>query len=130
MDEPTSGLDSVSREDLLEVFLTLAGEGITILFSTHITSDLEKCADELLYLRGGKIVGRGGLDAFREQYRLVRLTAQQAAAAPPGRFIGVRPDRAGCTALIRAETAGEVGLPSEPAGLEAVMVHLEKEEER
>lgn len=46
LDEPTSGLDPVSREELLEIFLRLAEEGVAILFSTHITSDLEKCAEK------------------------------------------------------------------------------------
>lgn len=57
LDEPTSGLDPVSREELLELFRGLAGEdGISILFSTHITSDLEKCADDITYLKSGKVL--------------------------------------------------------------------------
>ena len=51
LDEPTSGLDPVSREDLLDVFLNLSKQGITILFSTHITSDLDKCADNIIYIK-------------------------------------------------------------------------------
>ena len=43
LDEPTSGLDPFSRDELLDVFMTLKEHGVTILFSTHITSDLEKC---------------------------------------------------------------------------------------
>ena len=41
LDEPTSGLDPVSREELIEIFLSLRDAGKTILFSTHITADLE-----------------------------------------------------------------------------------------
>lgn len=53
LDEPTSGLDPVSRDELLEIFLQLAqDEGISILFSTHITSDLEK-APTTSYTCGG-----------------------------------------------------------------------------
>ena len=56
LDEPTSGLDPVSRDDLLDLFLTLAEEdGVSILFSTHITSDLEKCADHITYIQNGRI---------------------------------------------------------------------------
>ena len=52
LDEPTSGLDPVARDDLLELFLVLARrEGRSILFSTHITSDLEKCADDITYIK-------------------------------------------------------------------------------
>lgn len=57
LDEPTSGLDPVSRDDLLEVFLHLCKKrNITILFSTHITSDLDKCADNIIYIKEGKIL--------------------------------------------------------------------------
>ena len=55
LDEPTSGLDPFSRDELLGLFLTLKEHGVTILFSTHITSDLERCADNLVYIRGGEI---------------------------------------------------------------------------
>ena len=54
LDEPTSGLDPVSRDELLEIFLDLAERGTTILFSTHITSDLEKSADDIIYIKGGR----------------------------------------------------------------------------
>ena len=56
LDEPTSGLDPVSREELLGIFKYLKSKGVSILFSTHIISDLEKCADEITYIREGKIV--------------------------------------------------------------------------
>ncbi len=55
LDEPTSGLDPFSRDELLELFMTLKGHGATILFSTHITSDLEKCADDIIYISQGRI---------------------------------------------------------------------------
>ena len=55
LDEPTSGLDPFSRDELLELFETLRSHGVTILFSTHITSDLEKCADNIIYISCGEI---------------------------------------------------------------------------
>ena len=55
LDEPTSGLDPFSRDELLDLFGTLKEHGVTILFSTHITSDLEKCADNIIYIRKGEI---------------------------------------------------------------------------
>ena len=66
LDEPTSGLDPVSREELLEIFKYLKSQGVSILFSTHIISDLEKCADEITYIREGKIVYTGSLLGFTE----------------------------------------------------------------
>ena len=55
LDEPTSGLDPFSRDELLELFMTLREDGVTILFSTHITSDLERCADNIIYIHAGEI---------------------------------------------------------------------------
>ena len=55
LDEPTSGLDPFSRDELLDILISLRDEGVTILFSTHITSDLEKCADNIIYIRDGEI---------------------------------------------------------------------------
>ena len=55
LDEPTSGLDPFSRDELLDLFRTLKERGVTILFSTHITSDLERCADSIVYISGGEI---------------------------------------------------------------------------
>lgn len=69
LDEPTSGLDPVSRDELLEIFRYLAKEGIAILFSTHITSDLDKCADAITYIRKGKLEFSGRMDAYFEQCR-------------------------------------------------------------
>jgi len=64
LDEPTSGLDPVSREELLEIFKHLKKQGVSLLFSTHITSDLEKCADDITYIRDGSIIYTGNLDGF------------------------------------------------------------------
>ena len=64
LDEPTSGLDPFSRDELLDVFLQLREHGVAILYSTHITSDLEKCADDILYIRNGKIIA----SETREKY--------------------------------------------------------------
>ena len=64
LDEPTSGLDPISRDELLDVFKYLKGQGVSILFSTHITSDLDKCADEITYIRNGCIVYTGDIENF------------------------------------------------------------------
>ena len=69
LDEPTSGLDPVSRDELLEVFKILAAEGTAILFSTHITSDLDKCADTITYIREGKQQFTGSMGDFIRESR-------------------------------------------------------------
>jgi len=64
LDEPTSGLDPVSRAELLEIFKHLKKQGVSILFSTHITSDLDQCADDITYIRDGKIEYTGSMAGF------------------------------------------------------------------
>ena len=65
LDEPTSGLDPVSRDDLTELFAALVADGTrSILFSTHITSDLEKCATHITYIRDGEILCSAEKAAF------------------------------------------------------------------
>ena len=125
LDEPTSGLDPVSREELLDIFLMLArDQGITIFFSTHITSDLEKCADNIVYIRGGSIAGNGKLDAFLAQYRLVRFEGEPDREA---RLIGCKRERSGYSALVRVDSLPLEGAQVSSATLEAVMVHMERE---
>ena len=68
LDEPTSGLDPFSRDELLEIFGKLREEGVAVFFSTHIISDIEKCADDIVYISGGSIVAAMPKDRFAEQY--------------------------------------------------------------
>lgn len=67
LDEPTSGLDPVSRDELLTIFERLRESGIAILFSTHITSDLDKCADCITYIKDGGIIASLPKDEFMEK---------------------------------------------------------------
>lgn len=67
LDEPTSGLDPFSRDELLDIFAELRDRGVSILFSTHITSDIEKCADDIMYIRNGSLVTNCPKDDFIEQ---------------------------------------------------------------
>ena len=68
LDEPTSGLDPFSRDELLDVFTQLKQDGVTIFFSTHIISDIEKCADDIVYISGGKIVASLPKEDFMTNY--------------------------------------------------------------
>ena len=125
LDEPTSGLDPVSREELLEIFLDLRDEGKTILFSTHITSDLDKTADNILYIAGGKIRAESSIEDFVRAYRLAEY--EEADPALDALLIGPRRSKNGKTALVRAEDAGKLPFASRETNLEEIMVHLEKE---
>jgi len=70
LDEPTSGLDPVAREDLLELFQQLVKSGErSILFSTHITSDLDKCANDITYIKNGEILQTAEKKAFIQSFQ-------------------------------------------------------------
>ncbi len=68
LDEPTSGLDPFSRNELLDVFSLLKQEGTAVFFSTHIVSDLEKCADDIIYISKGKIFAALPKEEFASRY--------------------------------------------------------------
>lgn len=120
LDEPTSGLDPVSRDELLDVLLCLRDRGVGILFSTHIITDLERAADRIVYIRNGRIYADAPLTEFERAYRIVELAAKPEQA---DRYIGIRRQRDGYTALVRDD-----GNTGRPARLEEIMLHMEREE--
>lgn len=131
LDEPTSGLDPVSRDDLLETFLDLSDKGVTILFSTHIITDLEKCADNIIYIHNGKILCETTLKSFSDSYRLVEYAGEDSpSAVDEPLLIGYKRSKDGHTAIIRSEDAPRLSVPTTAVDLETVMVHLEKEDKQ
>ncbi|MBR4907141.1 MAG: ABC transporter ATP-binding protein [Clostridia bacterium] len=129
LDEPTSGLDPVSRDELLDIFRDIIEDGEhSILFSTHIISDLEKCADYITYIKGGKIVVSTDADSFKDAYRLVSGEAESIERFRD-RLIGYRAHAFGFTGLMRAEDAERAeGLKVAPADMESIMIYTEKED--
>lgn len=128
LDEPTSGLDPVSRDDLLELLRTLCEkDGVSILFSTHITSDLDACADDVTYLQNGTVAASCRLSDFTAPWR--KLTGPDAALTPELRSAlrGLRSHRGEFEALISAGAPCPVGCRMEAADLQTVMVFLERE---
>ena len=72
LDEPTSGLDPVSRDEVLDIFREIVKSGErAILFSTHITSDLDKCASNITYIHDGEILYSGTKKDFVNSYLFV-----------------------------------------------------------
>jgi len=73
LDEPTSGLDPVARSELLDIFKEYIANGErSILFSTHITSDLEKAADYITLIDNGKVFYSGNTSDLIDSYLIVR----------------------------------------------------------
>ena len=73
LDEPTSGLDAVSRNELMDILLDfIADENKGVLFSTHITADLEKIADFITFINNGTMIYSGTKDDLLEKYVMVK----------------------------------------------------------
>ena len=66
LDEPTVGLDPLLREQLWTLFRSLAGDGLTLLVSSHVMDEAERC-DELLVLREGRLLAQGSPDVLEQQ---------------------------------------------------------------
>lgn len=119
LDEPTSGLDPLSREEFCDTILSLREQGVTVLFSTHITSDLLRVADKIVYLSEGTLLADEPLDALLKRYRLGLFPSMREAEA--ARAIGVKAVKEGFEGLI------ENSLEGREATLDEIMIHLEWE---
>jgi ABC-2 type transport system ATP-binding protein len=83
LDEPASALDPVARRDLLRELAMLAAEsGTTVLFSSHIVSDLERVASHVAVLHGHRLLLHMSLDELKEFHRLLQLDAAAASRLP------------------------------------------------
>jgi len=88
LDEPSSGLDPLVRRDILEAIIrTVAEEGRTVMFSTHLLDEVERVADEVAMMFDGRIVLQGPLDDIKQDHHRLLLrfeTEQPAAPIIPG----------------------------------------------
>ena len=124
LDEPTSGLDPLSREEFCDAILSLVQEeSVSVLFSTHVTSDLERIADDIVLLSGGKVLAAEQLSALKNKYYLASFESE--AHALQANAIGVRHVKEGWEGLTTHEIAGVNVM--RPATLDEILVHLETE---
>ena len=130
LDEPTSGLDPAARDDLVLLFQEFIEDGQhSILFSTHITSDLEKCADYITYIKQGEILASTDRETFHNSYISVAGKKDQLTSEVESKIIGLHTHQLGFEGLMKAEDravaeAGgfEIGQPT----LEDIMIHIER----
>ena len=132
LDEPTAGLDPASRDELLELFQELVEDGEkSILFSTHITTDLEKCADFITFIENGELIASDTKDAFVGAYKIVKGTRGQYDKVPQEHFIAHKMNEFGFSALISSADSGVFdGLSIEPADLENIMIYYARRGDR
>ncbi|MGO4541105.1 ABC transporter ATP-binding protein [Paenibacillus sp. 2TAB19] len=130
LDEPTSGLDPVARDNLLDIFQELVEDGeITILFSTHITSDLEKCADYITYIHNGQIINSSEKEQFIDTYRLVNGSKEQLDSIKD-KLISYKKNSFGFTGLIHtSDFDSSSDIKSTAPNLEEIMIYFSKKED-
>lgn len=129
LDEPTSGLDPLSRDELAEVIADfMLDASRTVLFSSHITQDIERIADYVAVIDGGSIVAYEERYELIDSYRMIR-----GGATPPSDDLssvayGLRTHSAGWDALVPVRTAA--GIPgdavAEAPSLDDIVVRFAK----
>ena len=128
MDEPTSGLDPLSREELCDIILQLVREeGVSVLFSTHITSDLMRIADDIVYISQGKILEACPLKELLCKYKLARFSSLADASAVNA--IGVKTVKEGYEGLLTRDMQTSESIAVTDATIDNIIVHLEKANE-
>lgn len=128
LDEPTSGLDPVSRDELLKILSEYIEDGEhSVLFSTHITGDLERVADYITYISYGELFFSGSKDDFVDMFRIVKGGTNELSNKLEQKAIGVRTFSTGFEALMKTENINEFSeLSVEPASIDDIVVFTSK----
>ncbi|HEU0277475.1 MAG TPA: ABC transporter ATP-binding protein [Rhodanobacteraceae bacterium] len=132
LDEPAAALDPVARRDLLREIALRAGEaGTTVLFSTHIVSDLERVASDIAFLHDGRLLLHCAVDDTKERYARLWLPAKVAYAAPAGCLSRHRHDDGSVSVIVERahdgswpEAAALAGARIDALGLEDLFVEI------
>ncbi|HAY54179.1 ABC transporter ATP-binding protein [Schleiferilactobacillus harbinensis] len=127
LDEPTAGLDPLARDELLTRLQDFIADGQhSVLLSTHLTGDLERIADFLLYIRGGRQQFFGHVDDLLGQYVLIKGGLADLTPALRAALIGLRTHSEGFSGLLAVDQT--VGLPDtllqESITLEELMIYF------
>ena len=131
LDEPTSGLDPVARDELLDILSDyITDENCGVLFSTHITADVERIADYVTVLHNGKVWFTGEKDELSEKYAVLKGGNDDITDALREKCIGFHAYRNGFEALIPTDDLA--GIPSsleyEKASIDEILVYIAKED--
>lgn len=127
LDEPTSGLDVLARDELMDILHAYIEDGEhSVLFSTHITADLERAADFITYITDGRLYYTGPKDEFEESFRLIKGGPDELAQLPADVVLGSHMYATGFDALVRSDRLYAVasvvsGLAVESASIDDII---------
>ena len=101
MDEPTAGLDPIVRNEILDIFREFVlEEDHSIFISSHITGDLEKIADEVVFIDGGKLFLQGNKDEILERHGVLKCRKDEIDSISKSLIVGVQEGAFGVDVLI------------------------------
>jgi ABC-2 type transport system ATP-binding protein len=127
LDEPTAGLDPIARADVIDLLLELMqNEQRSILFSTHITSDLEKIADYITMIDNGNIVFSKGKDEMLDMYSLAHIDRESMTDAIKSELIGLKETTFGYEGLCptNLKLQNVVGVKTVRPTIEDIMLYM------
>lgn len=125
LDEPTSGLDPVARDEILGILYDfMQNSGHAVLISSHITSDLEKLCDYVVFIHGGKVAVSGEKDALLEEYAVYSGNISD---LDPAAVVRVRRRNYGADALVKKSMIPP-SFATEKTTLEDIMLFFVKGE--
>jgi ABC-2 type transport system ATP-binding protein len=125
LDEPTSGLDPAMTEEVLQALVShVAGEAMTVFFSSHQIAEVDQIADRLAIIDRGRAVLTGSLDDLRENFRRIQLVFDGDAPEPAFRAPGVERVRRQGRVLTVLSSAGAERILEEARALNPVSVDV------
>ena len=127
LDEATSGLDPVVRDEVLDILNEFTrDENHSILISSHIVSDLEKCCDYIAFLHRGRLLLCQEKDVLLASYGIVNMTPAQIADLPSASILHQKNTGYGIQALVKRDAIPD-GISISPITIEELFVQLVKE---
>ncbi|HEY4543380.1 MAG TPA: ABC transporter ATP-binding protein [Tissierellaceae bacterium] len=109
MDEPTSGLDPISRREILDILQELIEkDNISVLFSTHITTDLDKIADFITYIDNGQVLFSKSKEELMDEYKIIKAGLTDLDKIDENIIIGINKTNLGFDGLIKSDSLNEL----------------------
>lgn len=125
LDEPTSGLDPAMRDELVDMILDfMENEDHTVLFSTHITQDLDRIADYIVFIDQGKIVFEGIKDELYDKFLLIKGGLEDYERIKNHKIYGQKKTKVNFEALIlREDYKEDDNLVAEVPSIDQIMIY-------
>lgn len=131
LDEPTSGLDPVARDELMDILMEYIEDSEnSILFSTHISSDLEKIADYITIISNGKIFYSGEKDTLLSKYFIIKGDYRKIPESFRNKLVGIRKYDDSFEAVIDKDNCDKIGKSQfslENAKIDDILIYTERD---